>query len=335
MCIARSFSLVLMLIVLLAGPLRGAETPVDQQKPAKPTEPINKQQLLVEALAEKHGYKLAKGEPFKYIKDPQNEERNELRRLLMSSPGHGSFDMPIGKPVPEQGEEAFEPFKLVLHMLPDGRFPFSTVSDGVITFGDVLDDVLRLKPYELDCPSNLRLTYMPGDWVLLVEPEKSQRLTGAGAAALEKILNEQCNLRVRVGWKMIERPTITIRGKYSATPAGGKFSDKWVDAQADGMFLMDARRAISYHPPVMVGTFEEFLESLGYLLMMPVVNEGETLPGRRLVTWNEAGKGIEGNERLESEHEKRVLQSLSEQLGYEFRVEPREVKLLSIEPVEP
>lgn len=294
---------------------------------------FKKQHELIMTLVQKHGYGLAEGEPFKYIKDPQNEERSALRRLMMSSPGHGEFD-PTGKLLPRQGEDSFESFMLVLHMLPDGRVPSSTVSSGAITFGDVLDDVLQLKPYEFDCPPNLRLTYMPGDWVLLREPDQTKRLSDTGAAALERIFNEQCNLGVKVAWKMFERPAITIRGEYAPQPSGGQYDDEKVAAQSDGMFLIDVRRAVSYHPEVMIGRFDEFLEAIGYLLMMPVVNEAESVPTNRLVTWNEAGKAVEGNSRLKPEHEQRVLQSLSEQLGYDFRIEPRDVKLLSIEPAD-
>jgi hypothetical protein len=309
-----------------------------EAKPAATSPPISavapavderfkQQHELIMKLVNKHGYKLGDGEPFKYIKDPQNEERNALHRLMRSSVGMGKF-------MPDRGEETFELFRHVLHALPDGRIASSSVSQGVITLADVLNDVLKLKPYEFDCAPNLLLTYMPGDWVLLAESGKRSITTDAGAAALERILNEQCDLAVHVAWKMIERPAITIRGTYTPKPAGGRYHDKTTEALADGMFRIEARRAVSYHPAMMDGGFEDFLEAIGYLLMMPVVNEAKTAPTKRFITWNEVGKSIEGSERLPKEHEERVLQSLNEQLGYEFSIEPREVRVLSIQPEE-
>lgn len=314
------------------------ETPVKEQtsETTKPVlagtpavdERLKKQYELITALVEKHGYKLPKGKPLKYIKDPQNEERNELRRLMMSSVGMGKF-------MPGRDEDALEPFMHVLHMLPDGRVSYSTVSDGAITLGDVLEDVLRLKPFELDCASNLLFSYMPGDWVLLIEPNGSEKeFDDAGADELERVLNEQCDLGVRVEWKLIERPVITVSGTYAPKPAGGEIKDKLEAAVADGVFFVNARRAVSYQPPAMSAGFDEFIESIGYLLMMPVMIETESRPTRRLINWHESGKGIEGSDRLKPAHEQRVLDSLHEQLGYEFRVEPREVKLLSIQPIE-
>jgi hypothetical protein len=304
------------------------EQPTIQATPAQPDESvvaerIQRQQELVKALAEKHGYKLAEGEPFKYIKDPQNEERSELRRLMM--PAYG--------PAPKATLDGFAPFTHVLYVLPDGRIVSSSLSEGVTTLGAVFEGVLKVMPYEFECPPNLLYTYMPGDWLILTEEGKRPVMSDAAALVLEKALSE-CGLSVRVEWKMVERPTLTIRGRYVPKPAGGNPKDDRVAEIADGVFLVDARRALSYHPPEMDGSFAQFIDSIGYLLMIPVVNEAETKPTKRLLSWKEAGKGIEGNDRLKPEQEQHVLDSLHEQLGYDLAIEPREVRLLSIEPIE-
>lgn len=286
---------------------------------------MRKQQELVATLIYERGYKLSEGEPFRFIKDPQNVERNELRRLMQNS-------MPAGGPTPKATLDGFAPFTHVLYVLPDGRIVSSSLSDGVTTLGDVFERILKLMPYEFECPPNLLYTYMPGDWLILTEEGKRPVMSDAAAPALEEILNKQLDLNVSVDWKMVERPVLTIRGKYVPKPAGGAYTDRRIAAQADGTFLVDARRALSYHPPEMEGTFDQFIDSIGYLLMLPTVNETETRPTKRLLTWHETGKHTEGSERLPSDHEQRVLESLHEQLGYDFKIEPREIRLLSITP---
>jgi hypothetical protein len=334
--VAMSVVLLAVVIATSATPIL-AQTQSDGTQPTTPATPsppnesavaerMQKQRELVATLIKEHGYKLGDGEPFKFIKDPQNKERNELRQLMQSS-------MPVGGPAPKTPLDTHTPFTHVLYVLPDGRIVSSSLGEGVTTLGDVFEWILKVMPYEFECPANLLNTYMPGDWLILTEEGRRPIMSDGAPPAHEKALNDECGLNVQVEWKMVERPVLVVRGRYVPKPAGDTYLDKVIAAQADGTFLVGVRRALSYHPPEMEGDFDQFIDSIGYLLMLPVVNEAETRPTKKLLTWHETGKYIEGNERLPSDKELRVLESLHEQLGYDLAIEPREVRLLSIEPV--
>jgi hypothetical protein len=105
-----------------------------------------------------------------------------------------------------------------------------------------------------------------------------------------------------------------------------------VAERAEGMFEIPARRSsIS----ASVGRPDEFLQAIGEVLMLPVVNEAKKHPAKESFFWRYTeDQPVAGHDRLDSEIEKRVLKSLGEQLGYEFSIEPREVRLLSIQPRE-
>ncbi len=300
-------------VALLAASSRAqapADTPVANPK-------IEKQLALIKTLADDHGYKLAEGEPFKFIKDPQNQERHEVRKLMM----------PPGLPADAQPKEGFDPFSLVLHALPEGTIVSGTSSGGVVTLSEVLDHVLHVKRYELDCPPNLLMTYMPGDWVTVSLPDKRQIASEAGATALEKILNEQCGLNVKVHWKTEERPALVLKGKYKPNPISSE--GKGVSPDYDGSFGIPARRD---HRAGESGTYEMFMQSLGETLLLPVIDEAEVSPAKKYFVWIHSGTPVKNSARLPADDESRVIDALREQLGYEIVIEPREILILSIQP---
>jgi hypothetical protein len=282
-------------------------------------------QELAAELAEKHGYKLGKGEVLKYLPTAENETRDLLR---YTSENYENWSTP-------PKEYDFSPFTLILRSDAAGQLTLDRSTTGVTTLADVLFYAFGLMTHEYDCPDNLLNAYIPGDWILSWDVGDKHEPTDAELAAFKEILNNQLNLGVNASWKHTERPALVISGTYEARPKGGKFEVERTASISDGVFLVDARRALSLHPAMMDGTFDGFTRSLGYLLKLPVVNEAATRPAKKLITWNEIGKSIEGEERLTLEHEKRLLASLHQQMGYDFTIEPRKVKLLSIEQVEP
>jgi hypothetical protein len=288
-----------------------APTPVDQSALIKRREELHK------TLADKHGYKLAKDEPFKYIADPDIKERNELHSSIMGQPG--------------QGQESFEPFMMIYQQDADGNLRWSQERQGIITLDQVLETVLDLKKHQLDCQPGLLMTYMPGDWILSWDPHQPHEWTDADLAAFEKILNEEKDLGVKVAWKTVEKPALVVSGKYRATPMTLEPMSPESRAQVDGVFQFAFQRE---NITMQVGTHAEMLQAIGESLMLPVVDEATERAKKPQFIWRFEGSKISGTERLDPDKEIGFLQALHAQLGYDFKIEPRKVKLLSIEQVD-
>jgi hypothetical protein len=311
---------VIVVVVAAMGALATAQT----NTPSTQVTRSERMQELAAELGEKHGYQLEKGEPLKYLPSADNETRDLLR---YTSENYENWSTP-------PKEHDFSPFTLILQSDATGQLKYERSHKGATTLADVIQNAFWLMSYEYECPDGLQNAYIPGDWIFGWDLRDPHKLTHAELATFEKILNDQLKLGVKVGWKTVERPALVISGNYKARPRGGNIEDQRAAALSDGMFLIEARRALSLHPAMMEGTFDDFTDSLGYLLKLPVVNEADTRPAKKLVSWNETGKPVEGEERLTQEHENRLLTSLQEQMGYDFKIEPRKVKVLSIEAEE-
>jgi hypothetical protein len=285
---------------------------------------FKKLQELHKTLADKHGYKLAKGEPLKYIADPDNEEREELHRTTLGQ-NYGTW-----MSQPGQAQESFEPFMMLFHQDEAGSLRWSTEREGIITLDLVLERVLDLKKHQLDCTPGILMTYMPGDWVLSWDPQQPHEWTDADLAAFEKILNEEKDLGVKIAWKEVEKPALVISGKYKATPMTLEPMSPESRAQVDGVFQFGVQRG---NITMQAGTHAEMLQAIGESLMLPVVDEATERAKKPQFIWRFEGFRPSGNERLTSDEETGVLEALHAQLGYDFKIEPRKVKVLAIEPV--
>jgi hypothetical protein len=296
-----------------------APVPVDQ------TAQFKRQQELHKTLAYKHGYKLEKDQPLKYMADADNPERNELHSSVMGSAYSGVWTN-------QPGQESFEPFMMIFQQDADGNLRWSTESEGIITLDQVLERVLDLKTHQIDCAPGILMTYMPGDWVLSWDPQQPHEWTDDDLAAFEKILNEEKDLGVKVAWKEVKKPALVVSGKYKAKPMMLEPMSPESAAQVDGVFQFAVQRG---NITMQVGTHAEMLQAIGESLMLPVVDEATERAKKPQFIWRFEGFKPSGKERLKSNEEAGVLQALHAQLGYDFKIEPRKVKVLSIEQVEP
>lgn len=304
-----------------------APVPVDQSALIKQQEEHNKRrEALHKTLADKHGYKLEKDQPLKYMSDADNPERNELRGSVMNS-SYGGW---LAQPAPP--EQSFEPFMMLFQQDADGNLRWSQEREGIITLDMVLERVLNLKKHQLDCTPGILMTYMPGDWVLSWDPQQPHEWTEADLAAFEKILNEEKDLGVKVAWKEVEKPALVITGKYKATPMMLEPMSPESAAQVDGVFQFAVQQG---GVTMQVGSHAEMLQAIGESLMLPVVDEATERAKKPQFIWRFEGFKPTGTERLNSNEETGVLQALHAQLGYDFKIEPRKVKVLSIEAVDP
>jgi hypothetical protein len=272
---------------------------------------------LVKQLAEEHGYILKKGESLKYIADADNETRNALHYLILNEK----------KWLTPPAEYPFETYMLVFQQLPKGELDWVASREDALTLADVLGHVLRLKKQQYEWPADVLSAYVPGDWIVSWDPRDYHELSDSELATFEKILNEQLNLNVKVGWKTVERPALVLTGKYRANPQSEE--DVIDSPDADGSFGLLARRSYLAGTG---GSYEQFKEAIGEALMLPIVDETEVRPKKKYLAWFQSGEPVMNSDRLPPEQEQLVIESLHAQLGYDFKIEPRKVKLLSIEP---
>jgi hypothetical protein len=303
----------------------GAGTYTDRVSAEDRVKRLAHEQELVKQLANKHGYKLAEDEPLKYIPESSIPERDRLRaRTSRATSVSEWMSLPRGE---EPVMETFEPFMLLFHQQPDGRLTKSRQTNGIITLAEVLDQVLGIKRQEFECPASLLMTYMPGDWVLSWDPRDWHELSDTELADFERILNEKLNLGVNVGWKTVERPALVLTGKYKSAPKSEEGADD--SGSYEGSFGLLARRSYLAGTG---GSYEQFKAAIGEALMLPVVDEADVRPKNNDFLWFQSGKPVMNSDRLPSEQEQLVIDSLHEQMGYDFKIEPRKVKVLSIEP---
>ena len=279
-----------------------------------------REQELVKHLADKHGYNLADGESLKYLADAESETRSALHYLIIN-------EMKWATPPTVY---PFETYLLVFKKPTKGELDWIASREDAPTLSDVFEHVLRLKKQQYDCPAELLSTYVPGDWIVSWDVRDPHELKAKELVAFERILNEQLKLRVKVGWKTVERPALVLTGKYNPAPKSEE--GVFPSSTTDGSFGLLARRSYLAGTG---GSYEQFKAAIGEALMLPVVDEAEVRPKNNDFLWFQSGEPIMNSERLPAEQEARVIKSLHEQLGYDLTIEPREVKLLSIEPVEP
>jgi hypothetical protein len=314
----NKFKLILCLAifaVLQRGYCVTAQENVEQNRAKR----MARQQELVQQLAKEHSYKLEDGEPLKNLADAGSETRSALHYLIQNEQ----------KWATPPAEYPFETFMLVFHENSDGELTYVTSREDAFTLADVLDRVLGLRKQQYDCPADVQSAYVPGDWILSWDARDTHELTDAELAAFEKILNEQLNLGLRIRWKTVEKPSLVITGSYRANPKSEE--DVINSPDADGSFGLLARRSYLAGTG---GSYEDFKLAIGEALMLPVVDEVELRPKKSYLAWFQSGEPIMNSDRLPREQEQLVIESLHQQMGYDFKIEPRKVKVLSIEAAE-
>jgi hypothetical protein len=277
-----------------------------------------RQQELVQKLAGEHVYNLADGEPLKYVPDADSETRNALHYLIQNEQ----------KWATPPAEYPFETYMLVFHEDSNGKLNWVTSREDAPTLANVLDRVLGLRKQQYEGPADVLSAYIPGDWILTWDARDAHELTKAELATFEKILNEQLNLGVKVAWRIVEKPALVITGKYRANPQSEE--GVFPSSTTDGSFGLIARRSYLAGTG---GSYEQFKAAIGEALILPVVDEAEVRPKNNGFLWLQSGEPIMNSDRLPPEQERLVIESLHAQLGYDFKIEPRKVKVLSIEAV--
>ncbi len=275
---------------------------------------------LQQELANTHGYRLAPGELVKFI---PAEQGGDARRELVAL---------------EFGENQV----MLAFRERDGELAWSSAHMDERDLADVLDIVLGVRLHRVVCDQAILDVTLDGDFVFSSKydasdppPTEKFHIDEELAASLENTLNDALERPVKFTVRAVERPVLVARGDYHFTAiadAAGKVDEITgpVAVNADGMYQFPARRN---RITGSVGSFEKFLECIGELLLMPIVDEIETRPTKRSYFWGFPNDPfVEDQTPLDAAMSDAVIAALAKQTGLTLTKESRPVQILVIEP---
>ena len=164
---------------------------------------------------------------------------------------------------------------------------------------------------DVEGPKELLETEISGDFLVREESKKADVI-----AALERILWLECELKIKLSLREVERDVIVARGKFTFKPRIEGRND--IDLYGSELGPEGGGGG--------TGNFAEFLEWTGRFIdpAKRIVNEVETAPAGD-VSWRLHG----------ADHESKiVLKHLEEQTGLTFTPGTRKVRVLFVEPGE-
>jgi hypothetical protein len=193
---------------------------------------------------------------------------------------------------------------------------------------------LGLKLHRIEADADLLNTPLLGDWILAPDLRSFPELDADDVAAVESALREQGGLPVRLEWKTVERFVYVATGDYRFQAIAGP--DGKVDPlsgqaaeRCDGTFQIPARRT-----PIggsVANGFDEFLEQMGEVLLMPIIDEITSRPTKDAFFSRFHGNPSRGiNRRLDVVTEEGVIEALSQQTGLTFTEDVRSVPTLFV-----
>ncbi len=299
-----------------AAPARGLlddMSSVDRGDPESYKQRSQRRSELVELLQKEHAYALAPDERVKFMPASSAPAvRDEYVRLMAS-----------------RGREL-----TTLFQYRDGRLDETSWLHDRRTLAGLLDSLLGLKLHRIEGDADLLNTPIRGDWILAPDFRSFPQLDVDEIAALESALREQGGLPLRLELKTVERPVYVATGDYRFKAIAGP--DGKIDQvsgsvaeQADGSFQIPARRT-DITGSVARG-FDELLEQVGEVLMMPIVDEIASRPTKESFFSRFHGKRVRDiKQRLDVQTEERVIDAVSQQTGLTFTEDTRPVQILFV-----
>ncbi len=269
---------------------------------------------LVGQLAENEGYRLEPGKLLKNLQSPNSERRSDLLQLLWQD---------------SWGEVPSKYGGMVFHATPGKDTQLAKHGAARMSLQDALETILSLKRHQLECDDDLLEVLLDGDWVCSWDPRKFRVPTSEEVAAMEAILTRLLPGTVSLDWKEVEEDAVVASGDYQYAAVGKESAIESELAKVmDGPFRIPVRRS---DINLAVGSYRQFLQHIGEVLGMTVVDETSSRPTKAQLVWSYVGEPLSDQGRLGSADEQAVLNSLSKQTGFQFVQEKRPVHKLFIE----
>lgn len=276
---------------------------------------------LLADLADNHGYGLRPDEMIRRIAPPFAPLRMTYYRIAHPTQARAISDGPTAM--------SFQWDGVRLHSL---GMTFAGDEKGYSLSG-VLDALLGIKRHEVEGPSDLLKTRLPGDWVV-----RGGIPEAVAIAHLEKALRNDIGLPVRLEFRIVERNVYVARGHYRFTPLPGQPSEDTIHytdatAAADPVQIF-GKELVAGSGGGGTGNFAEFLQWLGRWIGTPIA-DAVAEPPHRLLSWqlHERSPSNAGTRREDHDAEL-VLKNVTAQTSLRFAQESRPVKLLFVERTE-
>jgi hypothetical protein len=270
---------------------------------------------LLEALRDQHGYALGPKENVKRIAPPFPDARMEWYRVAN----------------PTQFEHIPAGPDAMLFRWENNRLRNWGMSFGGYDLDDVVEATAGIHPQWIEGPAELREKELPGDWIVRPTASREEILT-----ELERILNRELSMGVRLRLAEVERDVYVACGKYKFKPLPGQpavdetqLTDRV--SRTDPIQIFGAELAPDSGAGGGMGNFQEFCDWLGEWVAAPIVIEVDQ-PPRGELSWRLHERSpFTDAERARAHDPKLVLPNISKQTGLEFTRERRPVKVLFVE----
>jgi uncharacterized protein (TIGR03435 family) len=275
---------------------------------------------ILAEMAETHGYGLEDGEAIRIVRPPYPELRKTYYRV-----GH-----------PTQWEAIPRgPDAVAFHWI-DGQ-----LENWGMTFGDgdgyqlkgVIGVALGLKEHELAGAKELLAKRVPGD--VVIRPGQPDDLV---VKQLEKVLQKEMSLPVRLEFRDVERKVYVARGDYKLTPLPGHAAESkmfYADSTetTDPIEIFGEQLVPNSGSGGGTGDFAEFLQWLGDWIDARIVDETGKHPTRK-ISWSLHGRSPATEKTREGDHAAElVLKNITKQTGLRFTKEMRPVRVLFVESI--
>ncbi|MFN0053609.1 MAG: M56 family metallopeptidase, partial [Planctomycetales bacterium] len=274
---------------------------------------------LLKELAEKHGYDLIEGEHVKCLPPPYPPLRGESYRI--GNPG-----------VTENFLN--QPSVSLLYHWKKGALTIWGMRSGDLqnpgrTVLNLCDEILGVKPQQMEGSPDLLRQGIPGDWVVRRDAPEESRLE-----QLNTILADKAKIPVRLEFRIVEQAVYVVEGKYKLTPLPGYAGEDRTQLE-DRLSITDALHVFAQEGGQLraggTGDFQAFLDNLGSWVNSPIVDETTSRPVREL-SWQYFGPpGPLPNESGVNDETDRVLSNVAKQTGFTFNRAIRKIRILTAE----
>jgi hypothetical protein len=272
-------------------------------------------------------YALQAGQNVKHFDEPFLDARKQwvrlnygpskIERLVVSKPVVGTEDDPrtIERPPNVALTVHFHKGKLLRHSATVG-------GPGRVerSLNYVIDSVCGIPFQEIEGPKQLLERPITGDFVVRLGVPAEELVP-----EFEKILWNECNLRVQLNFEEEQRNIVVAEGNFKLKPLAGQGNSIAIYGKtAPGE--PDSRGGGGGS-----GDFDELLLEVGRRINRRIVSEVST-PPRRTLSWRFIGRGVFTQQQFAEDRDPQlVLKHLSEQTGLTFREEARTVRVLHVE----
>ncbi|MGQ0633099.1 MAG: SUMF1/EgtB/PvdO family nonheme iron enzyme [Planctomycetaceae bacterium] len=269
---------------------------------------------ILAAMAREHGYGLESGQYLRRVAPPFPAIRLDYYRTAHAE----TIRAPPGA--------------MVFHW-KDDRLENWGLSFGDYSLGMLLDALLELKSQFIEGPKDLFAKEIPGDWVIRPGLADAKQVA---VKQLERILNDELSLSIRLRFREVEREVYVAEGNYHHAPLPGR--------EGKGkLILTDETREIDrieiYGKELVPnsgggggsGPFPMFLDWLGRWISTPIVSEVKSPPADWLGWVLHAQEPVTPKTEAEDHDPKLVLPNISAQTGLTFKRARRPVEILFVE----